>query len=51
MSNTSVAETTTRLRALEERYRHEIMGEEQRLELRERILRLRKKVEAKAGRA
>ncbi len=41
----------TRLAKLEERYRHEIMGEEERLELRERILGLRKKAETKAGRA
>ncbi len=31
------------LRELEERYRHELMGEEERLELRELILKMRKK--------
>ena len=31
------------LRELEERYHHELMGEEERLELRERILKMRKK--------
>jgi len=31
-----------RLGKLEERYRHELMGDEERLELRERILRLRR---------
>lgn len=35
----------TRLAKLEDRYRHEIMGEEERLELRERIIRLKKKTE------
>ena len=34
-----------RLRALEERLRHELLGEDERCELRERVLRLR----AKAG--
>lgn len=33
-----------RLARLEERYRHELMDEDGRLELRERILRLRRKV-------
>ncbi len=32
------------LAKLEERYRHELLGEEERLELRERILRLRRKL-------
>ena len=46
---TSVAE---RLKELEERYAHELLPEEERLELRERILRLRKKAEkTTAGRA
>jgi hypothetical protein len=40
----------TRPAKLEERYRHELMGEEERLELRERIIRLKRKVEEKAGR-
>ena len=40
MTNTSVAE---RLKELEERYAHELMGEEERLELRERILKLKRK--------
>lgn len=31
-----------KLRALEERYRHELMGAEERLEIRERILRLKR---------
>ena len=35
-----------RLRALEERYRNELMGEEERLKLRESILKLRRKLEA-----
>ncbi len=34
-----------KLRVLEERYAHQLMGEEERLELRERILRLKKKAE------
>jgi hypothetical protein len=34
----------TRLARLEERYRHEILGEDERLELRERIVRLRRKL-------
>lgn len=51
MDTTSVAEDR-RLRALEERYRRELMGEEERLELRERIIRLRNmKAETKAGRS
>jgi hypothetical protein len=37
-----------RLRALEDRYRNELMNEEERLELRERILKLRRKLEAHA---
>ncbi len=47
MIETTIAE---KLRELEERYRHELMGEEQRLEIRERILKLKVKTE-KAGRA
>ncbi len=39
-----------KLQVLEERYRRELMGEEERLELRERILKLKAKTE-KAGRA
>ena len=35
-----------RLRTLEDRYRNELMNEEERLELRERILNLRRKLEA-----
>ena len=42
---TSVAE---KLRKLEEKSRHELLPEEERLELRERILRLRKKLAAAA---
>ena len=42
MTTTSVAD---RLKKLEEKYRRELMGEEDRLELRERILKLRKKAE------
>jgi hypothetical protein len=34
------------IRLLQEKYRHELLGEEERLELRERILRLRKKLAA-----
>ena len=46
---TTIAE---KLRKLEEKFAHELMGEEERLELRERILRLRKKAEkTTAGRA
>ncbi len=33
-----------KLRALEEKYRHELMGEDERLELRETIVRLRRKL-------
>jgi hypothetical protein len=40
VTKTSVAE---RLKELEERYAHELIGEEERLELRERILELRRK--------
>ena len=43
------AETEVRLAKLEERYAHELLPEEERLELRERILRLRKKAEIEAG--
>jgi hypothetical protein len=35
------------LRALEERYRNELMAEEERLELREQIVRLKKKAGAR----
>jgi hypothetical protein len=35
----------TRLQRLEERYRHELMGEEECLELYERIVRLRRKLD------
>ncbi len=48
MAKISVAE---RLRKLEERYAHELLPEEERLELRERILKLKAKTEKKAGRA
>ena len=51
MDTTSVAEKMARLRALEEKYRHELMDAEERLELRERIIRFRKKAETKAGRS
>jgi hypothetical protein len=37
-------ERLAELRSLEERYRQEILGEEERCELRERILRLRRKL-------
>ena len=41
-----------KLRELEERYAHELLPEEERLELRERILRLKKKATAiEAGRS
>jgi hypothetical protein len=33
-----------KLRALEEKFRHELMGEDERLELREAIVRLRRKL-------
>ena len=45
---TTIAE---KLRKLEERYAHELLPEEERLELRERILKLRKKIETTAGRS
>ena len=49
MAKVSLAE---RLRRLEERFAHELLGEEERLELRERILRLKKKTETTtAGRS
>ncbi len=35
---------STRLSKLEEKYRHELMGEEERLELREIIVRFRRKL-------
>ena len=47
MDERSVAE---RLKKLEERYAHELLPKEERLELRERILKLRAKTE-KAGRS
>ena len=48
MAETSVAR---KLRELEERYAHELQSEEGRLEIRERILKLRKKAETvEAGR-
>ena len=37
-----------RLRALEDRYRNELMGEEERCELRDRILKLKRKLETPA---
>ena len=37
-----------RLRALEDRYRNELMDEQERLELRDRILKLRRKLETAA---
>ena len=37
-----------KIRKLEERFAHELLPEEERLELRERILRLRKKLAAAA---
>jgi hypothetical protein len=40
-----------KLRELEERYRHKLMNEEERLKLRERILKLREKAAIEAGRA
>jgi hypothetical protein len=46
MATTCVAE---KLRKLEERYAHELLPEEERLELRERIARLKKKTEKAAG--
>jgi hypothetical protein len=39
-----------KLRELEERYRHKLMNEEERLKLRERILKLREKAAIEAGR-
>ena len=47
MTKTTIAE---RLMRLEERFAHELLPEGERLELRERILKLRKKIE-KAGRS
>ena len=38
--------TTRKIATLEERYRHELLSVEERLELRERILRLRTKARA-----
>ncbi len=40
------AHPITRIATLEERYRHELMSVEERLELRERILRLKAKARA-----
>ena len=40
-----------KIRKLEERYAHELLPEEERLELRERILKLKKKATIEAGRA
>lgn len=55
MDSTTIAhpsslETTEerRLRALEDRYRNELMSEEERCELRDRILKLRRKLETSA---
>ena len=48
VTKTTIAE---RLRKLEERFAHELMLEEERLELLEKILKLRKKIETTAGRA
>ena len=49
MIETTIAE---KLRKLEERYRHELMGEEERLELYDLILKLKKKAtKLEAGRA
>ncbi len=55
MDSTTIAhpsslETTEerRLRALEDRYRNELMGEEERCLLRDRILKLRRKLEMPA---
>ena len=47
MAETSLAR---KLRGLEERYRHELMGEEERLKLLARIRRLRKEVAVTAAR-
>ncbi len=46
--STHEAPEERRLRALEDRYRNELTNEEERLELRERILKLRRKLEAPA---
>jgi hypothetical protein len=43
------AETEVRLAKLEERYAHELLPLEERLELRERILNLKKKATIEAG--
>ena len=48
MAKTSVAE---RLKRLEAKFAHELLGEEERLELRERILKLKKKATIEAGRS
>ena len=48
MTKVRIAE---KLAVLEERYRRELMGEEERLELGERILKLKKKAETTAGRS
>ncbi len=48
MTTTTIAE---RLKKLEERFAHELLPEEERLELRERILKLKKKATIEAGRS
>ena len=48
MDTTTIAE---KLRELEERFAHELLPEEERLQLRERILKLKKKTETTAGRS
>ena len=40
-----------KIRILEARYAHELLPEEERLELRERILKLKKKIATTAGRS
>ena len=48
MAKATIAE---KLRKLEERYAHELLPEEERLELREAILKLKKKVTIEVGRS
>jgi ligand-binding SRPBCC domain-containing protein len=48
MADTTIAR---KLRALEKRHRHEFMPEEERLELRDRILKLKKRAAIEAGRS
>ena len=48
MTKPTIAE---KLRKLEERFAHELVSEEERLELRETILKLKAKTEKTAGRA